>query len=430
MTSLRAMFVTAGEDVRSQPLRTLVSIAGLVAAIIAVIVVNSASQLSVDANTEFIAREYGRPATVSVSGQVIHPLASQDPGRNEQERGAAPVWTGDSGPSQSVTHDAISMLEANGIPATSANFDVLLPLATDNGLTQVNGKVVSPGYIDIRVLDMEAGRFPVDTADGTVLHAVVNEQFIARQGWTLETTVGRTVDFTTAANTATEHPLQQAPLGTIIIDGVANWSGIGSDILIVSSIPRPELVESTGIQVLMHVNENDIGLVTDLVQRWSAEQDLEITDLQISRTDMLADLEPILSQQNVTATAVSAVALAIGGLGILGVGLANVRERSAEYGLRRALGASTMRIFFSGISQTLLEVLIAVAIAIPASALIVSVFARQLVLDTLPLPESTTLPLSSVAIGVGAALVVGILAGLFPAWRAARLSVVQALRGS
>lgn len=100
-----------------------------------------------------------------------------------------------------------------------------------------------------------------------------------------------------------------------------------------------------------------------------------------------------------------------------------------DFGLRRALGASTRRVFVGVIVQTLLEVLLAAAIAIPLAAIAVELFARQLVLESLPLPSSTGLPLSSALRGIIAALAVGLLAGLLPAFRAARASVVQALRG-
>ena len=139
-------------------------------------------------------------------------------------------------------------------------------------------------------------------------------------------------------------------------------------------------------------------------------------------------LAQVLDQQDVTANAVTIVAFTLGGLGILGVGLAGVRERAREFGLRRALGASKPRIFLGVIVQTLMEVLIAAAIAIPIAAVALRRFARDLVLETLPLPPSTSLPVEAALLGLFGALLVGLIAGLIPAFNAARASVVQALR--
>lgn len=81
------------------------------------------------------------------------------------------------------------------------------------------------------------------------------------------------------------------------------------------------------------------------------------------------------------------------------------------------------------IVQTLIEVLLATRIAIPLAALLLEIYARDLVLETLPLPPSTALPVESAQLGLTGALIVGLIAGVVPAISAARASVVQALRG-
>lgn len=149
----------------------------------------------------------------------------------------------------------------------------------------------------------------------------------------------------------------------------------------------------------------------------------------VRRVDQSAELTPVLDQQGATGRAVTLVALTVGGLGILGVGLASVRERGRDFGLRRALGAGKARVFAGVTVQTLVGVLLAAAIAIPLAAIALELFARRLVLATLPLPASTALPVGSAVQGLAGALLVGLVAGLIPAVNAARASGVQALRG-
>lgn len=177
---------------------------------------------------------------------------------------------------------------------------------------------------------------------------------------------------------------------------------------------------------LARVNPDNFGLLQGIVD--SVKNDDGTPVFRAERIDQADELQPVLDQQDVTSRAVTVVALLIGGLGILGVGVASVRERGREFGLRRALGASKSRIFSSVIVQTLLEVMIAAALAIPLAAILLQRFARSLVLESLPLPPSTSLPLESAAQGLIGALVVGLVAGLIPAVNAARTSVVQAIR--
>jgi len=97
--------------------------------------------------------------------------------------------------------------------------------------------------------------------------------------------------------------------------------------------------------------------------------------------------------------------------------------------VRRALGASRIRIFLGVIVQSLLEVVLAAVIAVPLAAILLEIYARDLVLDTLPLPSNITLPPGSIGVGVGSALLVGLVASLIPATTAARANVIQVLRG-
>lgn len=405
------ILIAAWLDVRSKPLRTFAAIAGMVAAVAAVVLVDAAAVLSRTANAEYIARTYGRTATVSILS----------PGDGSEMPGGSAV-----DPAQ-----LMELLSVNGITRVSTNVDLGIVLVNGESPVSSRASWVSSAYPEVAIVDLLAGDFPDRTAEAPVLHAVITAEMARRLGYSGAEAVGATFLYAVGFE-AGGIDLRTAPLRPLVIDAVAESLGStvqDSDLLLVSDIYQPELIERGNPSWLVHVNPADVATLDQLVANAGASGGTGESEFFTTRIDRGAELAPVLDQQQVTAGAVTVVALIVGGLGILGVGLASVRERGMDFGLRRALGASTLRVFAGVIVQTLLEVLLAAAIAIPLSAIAVELFARQLVLASLPLPSSTGLPVSSALRGLIAALVVGLVAGLLPAFRAARASVVQALRG-
>jgi putative ABC transport system permease protein len=116
-----------------------------------------------------------------------------------------------------------------------------------------------------------------------------------------------------------------------------------------------------------------------------------------------------------------AVALLVGGVGIANVMVISVLERRGEIGLRRSLGATRGHIraqFFT--ESLLLAALGGIGGVALGSAITLGYAATQ--------GQPVVVPLTAIGAGVGAALLIGALAGLYPAARAARLSPTEALR--
>ena len=116
-----------------------------------------------------------------------------------------------------------------------------------------------------------------------------------------------------------------------------------------------------------------------------------------------------------------AVALLVGGVGIANVMVISVLERRSEIGLRRALGATRRHITLQFLCESLLLGAAGGIAGALLGALVTSIYATSQGLPAVVPPEA-------VAGGVGAALVIGAIAGLSPAVRAARLSPTEALR--
>jgi putative ABC transport system permease protein len=116
-----------------------------------------------------------------------------------------------------------------------------------------------------------------------------------------------------------------------------------------------------------------------------------------------------------------AVALLVGGVGIANVMVISVLERRPEIGLRRALGATRMHIGTQFLGESVLLSLLGGAAGIALGAAATAGYAALQ-------GWIVTIPLVSVAGAVGVTLVLGALAGLYPAVRAARLAPAMALR--
>ena len=116
-----------------------------------------------------------------------------------------------------------------------------------------------------------------------------------------------------------------------------------------------------------------------------------------------------------------AVALLVGGVGIANVMVISVLERRSEIGLRRALGATRRHVA----EQFLAEALLLSALGGLAGTVIGAV---ATVIYAVSQHWSVQIPAAALYGGLGAALAIGAIAGLYPSMRAARLSPTEALR--
>ncbi len=117
----------------------------------------------------------------------------------------------------------------------------------------------------------------------------------------------------------------------------------------------------------------------------------------------------------------------VGGLGLMGTMSLNVIERTREIGVMRAFGASSLAVFRIVILEGLLIGLMSWILAIGFSLPISVFLAREIGLSFMDYPVPASFSLSGILIWAVLVIVISILASLFPALRAVRLTVTQVL---
>lgn len=124
---------------------------------------------------------------------------------------------------------------------------------------------------------------------------------------------------------------------------------------------------------------------------------------------------------------IAGVILLLGALSLLNIALVTIQQRIREIGIRRSFGATTGRVFFSVMMESVVATFVAGVVGVMlAVAAVKNPWVEKLVLQGID--DVPPFPLAAAFLGLAVALAVGALAGILPAMIAARVKIIDAIR--
>ncbi|NMM16399.1 MAG: FtsX-like permease family protein [Cellulomonas sp.] len=401
MSGIVGTIVEAWDELRIHRLRVLLALIGVAVAVTAITGVTAAVQMMNQAFKESADRQSGRSVTVDL---YAWPTGAGGTTASTEQQYAA---------------EFDRIIERYDITYASRMTGSQLPFRFPSGTAMVNAQVVDPDYGVITRFRTTQGRWFTDAdVQRFAPVAVVNEAFLATLG----------------ATDVSSHPTLLAGRDTQVrTEGIGVYKNSWPDeppsaYLLYDHTTRWGLLDTAmGVQAPSF----KVWVPPDLAKQL---QPLLRRDLAAALPGTRVDASETFSGQNVLHGATRWVVLGIGGfslllggLGLVNIALVTVRFRIREIGIRRSFGATSGRVFFGVLMESVVATVVAgvvgvvIAVAVIKNIPIEKVFGGRI-------EDVPPFPIAAAVTGMVCATAVGALAGLIPAIVAVRVKVIDAIR--
>ena len=399
MTGLVGALVEAWDELRIHRLRVLLALIGVAVAVAAITGISAAVQMLAQSYQEQAERDGGRAVTLQVNAYQQSP---------------------DAGPVESLDAVFATTLERYDISYASRVLYTEVPLRLPAGTRTVQMQAVDPDYGVInRVVPAQGAWFSDHEALALAPQLVVNEALLSELG------VG---DLRT-------HPTvllgDATPVRATIIGVTAErWHG-----------EQPSAYVLYDQLLRWWVLDERYGPPMPTLALWVPPEQADAlsqhirSDLQAAAPGWQVDIydnrengfDSIDGAARWIGIGVGGFALLLGGLGLVNISLVTVRYRIREIGIRRSFGATSARIFFGVLMESVVATVVAGALGVALAVVAIG----QIPIDTVfggAIQDMPPFPVSAALIGMASAAAVGTLAGVIPATVAVRIKVIDAIR--